>query len=124
MSLRDERTTPADVTLALSGMAAGILTKRKAAKQSVRDAAAEAGVPFSSLSRAERGIGEPSVPVFMAILRWLDLPGWGECEFSLRNVGQGCPCGCPVVEDMCCCDEPCPCSPCGYCDAPASGSAE
>lgn len=87
MSLRDERTTAADVALALSGMAAGILTKRKAAGQSVRAAAAEIGVPFNSLSRAERCIGEPSASVLLAILRWLDVPGWGECEHALRSAG-------------------------------------
>lgn len=30
-----------------------------------------------------------------------------------------CPCGCPVVEDMCSCPEPCPCEPdCAYCLVP------
>lgn len=33
--------------------------------------------------------------------------------------GGGCPCGCPVVEGMCSCPEPCPCEPdCGYCLVP------
>lgn len=30
-----------------------------------------------------------------------------------------CPCGCPVVEDMCSCPTPCPCEPdCGFCMVP------
>lgn len=33
--------------------------------------------------------------------------------------GGGCPCGCPVVEGMCSCPEPCPCEPdCAYCLVP------
>lgn len=33
--------------------------------------------------------------------------------------GSGCPCGCPVVEGMCSCPEPCLCEPdCAYCLVP------
>lgn len=33
-----------------------------------------------------------------------------------------CPCGCPVVGDMCSCGQRCPCGPdCGFCDPPTDG---
>lgn len=36
-----------------------------------------------------------------------------------EHDGSGCPCGCPVVEGMCSCPEPCPCEPnCAYCLVP------
>ena len=135
MTRHDKRMTPAEVRVRLelwpadglrdilNGLAVAVRNKRKATGQSVRAVGAELGIPWNCVSRTERRIGEPSVATFVALVRWLDVPGWGECEFSLRTAHQGCPCGCPVVEDMCCCTEPCPCSPCGYCDAPAGGPA-
>lgn len=38
-----------------------------------------------------------------------------------QEGSAGCPCGCPFpgIPDMCCCPEPCPCTPdCEFCDTP------
>lgn len=67
----------------LSGLAEMILAEREVRGLSVRAAAAECGIPTSSLSRAERNIGLPSVPVFMAIVAWLGVPGWTTCASVL-----------------------------------------
>jgi hypothetical protein len=76
-----------DLDDVLNGLAAAVRNKRKATKQSVRAVGAEIGIPWNCVSRAERRVGEPSVATFVALLRWLDVPGWGECEFSLRSAG-------------------------------------
>ena len=67
----------------LSGLAEMILAERKARGLSVRAAAEECGIPYNCLSRAERNIGLPSTPVFMAILAWLGVPGWDTCAEAL-----------------------------------------
>lgn len=67
----------------LSGLAEMILAERKARSLSVRAAAEECGIPYNCLSRAERNIGLPSAPVFMAIMAWLGVPGWDVCAAAL-----------------------------------------
>jgi transcriptional regulator with XRE-family HTH domain len=67
----------------LSGLAEMILAERKARGLSVRAAAEECGIPYNCLSRAERNIGLPSTPVFMAIVAWLGVPGWEVCAAAL-----------------------------------------
>lgn len=43
----------------------------------------------------------------------------GQCQAAVRpaaNPASGCPCGCPVVDDMCSCPTPCPCERgCRFC---------
>ena len=68
----------------LSGLAEMILAERKARDLSVRAAAEECGIPYNCLSRAERNIGLPSTPVFMAIATWLRVPGWDACAAALE----------------------------------------
>lgn len=68
----------------LSGLAEMILAERKARGISVRAAAQECGIPYNCLSRAERNVGLPSTPVFMAIASWLEVPGWDVCAAALE----------------------------------------
>ena len=68
----------------LSGLAEMILAERGARGLSVRAAAEECGIPYNCLSRAERNVGLPSTPVFMAIVAWLGVPGWDACAAALK----------------------------------------
>jgi len=61
-----------------------ILAERKTRGLSVRAAAEECGIPYNCLSRAERNVGLPSTPVFMAIVAWLGVPGWDACAAALE----------------------------------------
>lgn len=70
----------------LSGLAEMILAERKARGISVRAAAEECGIPYNCLSRAERNVGLPSTPVFMAIVAWLEVPGWNACTAALETA--------------------------------------
>ena len=67
----------------LSGLAEMIRAERKTRGLSVRAAAEECGIPWNCLSRAERNVGLPSTPVFMAIVAWLGVPGWDVCAAAL-----------------------------------------
>lgn len=40
---------------------------------SLREAANDCGIPFSTLARIERGDGVPTLETFVAIMRWLNL---------------------------------------------------
>jgi transcriptional regulator with XRE-family HTH domain len=73
----------------LSGLAEMILAERKARGLSVRAAAQECGIPYNCLSRAERNVGLPSTPVFMAIAAWLGVPGWDVCASALEAAAHG-----------------------------------
>lgn len=72
----------------LSGLAEMILAERKTRGLSVRAAAQECGIPYNCLSRAERNIGLPSAPVFMAIVAWLGVPGWDAVADALTVAAQ------------------------------------
>lgn len=72
----------------LSGLAEMILAERKARGLSVRAAAQECGIPWNCLSRAERNVGLPSTPVFMAIVAWLEVPGWDAVVGALTTAAQ------------------------------------
>lgn len=72
----------------LSGLAEMILAERKARGLSVRAAAQECGIPWNCLSRAERNVGLPSTPVFMAIVAWLGVPGWDACTGALSKAAR------------------------------------
>lgn len=97
MTRHDKRMTPAEARVeagyvpttaeVLAGLAAMVRAKRKATSQSVRAVGAEIGIPWSCVYRAERRIGEPAVTTFMALLRWLETPGWDAAEFALYAVG-------------------------------------
>lgn len=73
----------------LSGLAEMILAERKVRGLSVRAAAEECGIPYNCLSRAERNVGLPSTPVFMAIAAWLGVPGWDACAEALSAAADG-----------------------------------
>lgn len=47
--------------------------RAKRGNQSLQQAAGDAGVPFSTLSRIERGTHAPSADTALALARWL---GW------------------------------------------------
>lgn len=70
----------------LSGLAEMILAERKARSLSVRAAAEECCIPYNCLSRAERNVGLPSTPVFMAIVAWLEVPGWDAVAGALSTA--------------------------------------
>lgn len=72
----------------LSGLAEMILAERKARGLSVRAAAEECGIPYNCLSRAERNVGLPSVPVFMAVVAWLGVAGWDTVAGALTAAAE------------------------------------
>lgn len=81
-------TSAAQFSTLLSGLSAMILAERKARGLSVRAAAEECGIPWNCLSRAERNIGLPSTPVFMAIVAWLGVPGWNAFAAALKAASK------------------------------------
>lgn len=82
------RASAAPFSALLSGLAEMILAERKARGLSVRAAAQECGVPWNCLSRAERNVGLPSTPVFMAIVAWLGVPGWNVVAGALSAAAH------------------------------------
>jgi transcriptional regulator with XRE-family HTH domain len=64
---------PADSAIDIAELAATLRAHRKAAGLSLRDLAAETGVPYSTLSRVEAG-KLPDLSTFRNIVDWLGIP--------------------------------------------------
>lgn len=94
----------ADLSIRISAIATLLATERARKKLSMRAAATEIGISFSSVARAERG-NVPDTAVFLAIVNWLRLPlgwfmgaagveapqdayrrGWDDCAASVRTT--------------------------------------
>src|SRR6266542_6854865 len=58
---------------ALAAAELGQLVKKHRGHQSIRQAAAEAGVSFSTLSRVEAG-AQPDLATFLRLCVWLEVP--------------------------------------------------
>jgi transcriptional regulator with XRE-family HTH domain len=64
---------PAGFAIDIGELAATLRAQRKAAGLSLRDLAAETGVPYSTLSRVESG-KIPDLNTFRSIVEWLGIP--------------------------------------------------
>jgi transcriptional regulator with XRE-family HTH domain len=73
----------ADQPSAIAVEELGRLLKEHRGRQSIRQAAAEAGVSFSTLSRVEAG-AQPDLATFLRLCAWLEVPP----ELFLRSGAQ------------------------------------
>lgn len=64
---------PVDSAVDVEGLAAALRAQRKAAGLSLRELAAETGVPYSTLSRVEAG-RLPDLGTFRSIVDWMGIP--------------------------------------------------
>jgi transcriptional regulator with XRE-family HTH domain len=64
---------PVNAAIDIEGLAAALRAQRKAAGLSLRELAAETGVPYSTLSRVEAG-RLPDLSTFRSIVDWMGIP--------------------------------------------------